>query len=339
MSTKHTTKTTAQQTSTPPIFAAPALDAVGAAVQDAIASRPGLYQGPMLAGPNAYDQQVAGSYADSAQLAQSLAQQMQGTMQGSTAAPTFEGPAGATPGTFANYDLSALAPVIAAANRPAYEQLTEQILPSMRSDLAASGAYTNSRAMTTLPEQAIRDWERQSQDTAAKIGYQDFSDYQNRLLTAFGLNTDRGLGVANVGTQRLALQPELANSIMKLSTGAGDLLAGAGDYTRKLDQMPIDDAMARWQYETQGPLAGLDVASILANIANPWGTQNSSSKTVDKTSGSMPIAQALMGAAMTAASAFAPGAGSLGSLFGKAAAPAMSNIWSSTPELDKMIGR
>lgn len=302
MSNKKTTKTKQTQTSTPPSWITPGLSTLGGLVEGNLQSRPPLYEGNFVAGPNEYDQLVAGSYADSAARAAALADQMTALTGGSMAGPTYGGPAVAQPGTFANWDVAALQPVINASINPALRALTEQVLPSLQSSMIDSGAYNSDRAMTVLPAMAMQDFNQEAQRVAAQIAYQDFSDYENRMLQAFGLNTERGLGDANVLTQRLALQPELMTTAMRLATGSGDLMAAAGGYDRSLEQMQIDDALARWNYEATAPYAGLDIASsILAQIGNPWGTQDLTGKTTQKSSGLGNVLSGALGLGMTAA--------------------------------------
>jgi hypothetical protein len=302
MSTKHTTKTNSTQTAAPPSWTAPGMQALGDAVTGAIGSRPPMYQGPMIAGPSTYDLQAPGAYASSSQDAANYAQMMQGIIGSSMQGPTFGGPAAAEAGNFANYDSTAIRPVIDAALQPVTRQLMEQILPSIASSGIESGSYGGSRNGTVLPSMALDNYSRNAGEIATGLAYQDFGDTAARALQAYGLNTQRGLGEADVMTQRLGLQPDLMNEAMRLSTGSADLLSQAGATDRANTQMGIDDALAQWQYQTTAPYAGLDTAaSILAQIGNPWGTQTGTSKTTEKTSGLGTIAQGIMGAGMMAA--------------------------------------
>ncbi len=186
---------------------------------------------------------------------------------------------------------------IEAAIHPVFKQLTEQVLPGIQSSAISSGAYSGDRANTILPGMAIRD----SNESAQRIA-------------------------AEIGERRLQMLPEFANTSMGLSTGAGDLLAGANQVGMQGQQLGIDNELARQQYELQYPFQGLDMASaLLARLSGNYGTttRDGTSTQTQTTSGLGNIVQGALGAASLAGSLFAPGAGmGLSSLF-KTAAPAM----------------
>jgi len=123
---------------------------------------------------------------------------------------SFNGMAGPAVGSFADYDASAISPVIAAATAPILRQLQESILPSLRSSAVESGAYGSTRMDNVLPSMTMAQVGRNAQELGIQTAYQDFSDMENRKQSAFGLGTQRGLG-------ELAAQ----NQAYQASTGRG----------------------------------------------------------------------------------------------------------------------
>jgi len=311
-----TTNTNQTQTNAPPSFTAPGLEQTSNLVMQALNNLPTTaYHGPMVAVPDAAGTAgVTNAYTNASTQAGGLAQWLQGTLPGLTTAPTFN-----TTLPTASYDVGTgtdLTPAINAAIHPVFQQLTEQILPQIRSSALESGAYSGDRAMSVVPGQAIDASNEIAQRIAAELGFQDYTNRENRrlqawqgdqdrLLAGYQADTQRQLGVGDLLTQRFGLMPEMADSIMRMTSSQGDLLRIANDYNTAAAQAGINNDIAMDQWSTTRPFAGLDIASqLLAQLSGNYGTQNltGTSRTVERTGGLGPIMQGVLGAASMAAS-------------------------------------
>lgn len=321
MGSKTTVKTNEVQKNTPPEWAAPGLADLGARISAIIPTMPGpQYTGDFIAQPGAAAQALPGMYRGVGDVASSLVDPTRAAMGQALELPSFEGPGlGAGTQGFSSYDPTAIRPVVDAAIQPVMRQLMEQVLPSLSSSATESGAYSGTRALTALPGMAIRDAGRNAMEIATGLGYQDFSDTQNRNLQAFGLGTDRGLGVAQSLSQRLAMYPDLADTVMRMSGAGADYYGQAAGMEQSNAQSAIDNKLAQFDYGVRYPYQGLDVAAaLLGQIANPWGTRTTTGTQTQSTGGLAPIVGGLMGAGMMAMG-MPGGAGGLTSMFGRKA--------------------
>jgi hypothetical protein len=292
------------------------------------------YGGDFVATPGALQQSVIPAYQAAAATAGSLIDPArQAALQTNWQMPEFAGP-GTEAGTqgFASYDMNAIQPVIEAAMAPYMRQLTEQILPGMQSAGIESGAYSNDRAMAVMPQQALRDTSRMAAEVGAGIGFQDFQSQQQRALEAFGLNTQRGLGTADVLSTRLSLYPELLDNIMRMSAGQADLTEQAAGYDTAMRQAELNNQIARDTYAMQAPFRGLGEAAQLYGTFAPYGTQNLSGRTntTSTTTQSQPLAGQILQGAMGVGSMLMGMPGGLSMLgLGGAAANPLINFGSS----------
>jgi hypothetical protein len=180
------------------------------------------------------------------------------------------------------YDVN---PAIDAALYNVKRQLTQDILPGIKSSALDAGAYSGDRAMMVLPNQAIQDYTDSASRTAATIGYENYRDYENRRLqayndttqnaiAAYGAETQRGLGSETANSQMLGSIGDFVNNILHTSASVGDLLKLSSDLGVSNDQAQINDALARDKYSSYAPFMGLDEASqLLATLSGNWGTQ------------------------------------------------------------------
>lgn len=311
--TKTTSNTNQTNTNAPPTFTQPGLTLAGDMTTQALANLPTTaYSGPMVAQPGNV-QGVVDAYGNAANTAGQMSTFLQGQLPGLTTAPTF----GTTLPT-AQYDAgngTDLTPAIQAAIHPVFQQLQEQVLPGIRSSALDSGAYSGDRAMSVLPEMAIRDSTDSANRIAAQLGYEDyqarearrlsgFEEDQNRALAGYNADTTRTLGTGDLMTSRMAQLPNLVDTILRASTGQGDILRGASDYQQTADQAQINDALQRDQYGQTRPFMGLDVASqILQRLSGNYGTQTGTGSTTQtqSTGGLGSVVQGLMGLASLAA--------------------------------------
>jgi hypothetical protein len=330
--TKTTQTTNNTQTNAPPSFTAPGLTLTADMVTQALQNLPTTaYGGPMVAQPG-NTAGVVDAYGSAANTAGTMSSWLQDQLPTLQTQPQFS-----TTLPTARYDAgngTDLTPAINAAIHPVFQQLTEQVLPGIRSSALESGAYSGDRAMSVVPGQAIDAANESAQRIAATLGYEDyqareerrlrgFAADEDRALAGFNADTTRGLGTGDLLTQRMGLMPELVDTILRSSSGQGDLLRIANDYQQQSDQYGIDDALARDAYSTSRPFAGLDIATqLLAALSGNYGTQtlNGTTSTVQKTGGLGPIMQGVLGAGALAAGF--PGLGSALGLGGAAAGAA-----------------
>lgn len=302
-STSNTTQNTTQ-TSTPWGPAMPGLTNLANATNAAITAAQGVpqYTGDFLALPGQLQQQVPGLYTQSSALAGSLVDPaLAAANQALGQQPTFNTNVMQGTDTFGSYDASQVAPVVEAAMAPYLRQLQEQILPSIQSAGIQSGAYSNDRAFAVMPQQAMRDTSLAAAEVGAGIAFQDFLAQQQRLQNAVGLDTTRGLGTADVLTQRLGMYPELLDTAMRMSTGQADLASQAAAYDTAMRQAEINNALARDTYNVQAPFRGLDMGANIMGTFAPYAshagtmTGTTNSKTTNTESGGL-AGQLLQGA-------------------------------------------
>lgn len=275
MGSKTTVETNETAQNTPPTWAGPGLEELGGRITSIIPTMPGeRYTGDFLAAPSGLEEGMRDRYLQTADFMRQMSIPAMDAMNANSQGPSFQMSGSAAPRSFSSYDPTAIQPVIDAAIDPVYRRLMEDILPSIGSSGIESGSYGGTRNALTLPGQAIRDFSGEAGRIATGIGYQDFSDFENRNLQAYGLDTERGLGTANTLTARLAQFPDLIDTVLRMQTGATDTEAAAGAYDRTLRQNEIDNQLAQFDYGIRYPYQGLDVAaSLLGNLAQPWGTQ------------------------------------------------------------------
>lgn len=334
MGSKTTNKTVSDQTQTaaPPSWAQPTMEQLAQQIMSGVGAVQAVphYTGDFVAQPGALQNAVPGGYLDAAALARSLVAPAQQALASSTTAPTF----GVTDAQlqpalqgFAATNPGGMDAAVRAAIDPVYKQLTESILPSLQSAGIESGAYGGSRAMTTLPELALRDFDTQAGNIASQLRYTDYNDTANRVLQGYGESTTRGLGAADVLTQRLGLTPDLLDAIMRMSGGAAELQAQGAAADTANRQSSIDNALQQYQYQIQQPFMGYDVATqLISQLAGNYGTTTShgTSTQTQSTGGLAPIIGGVIGAGMGLASLPMGGGGSLGGslvsqLFGRKA--------------------
>lgn len=331
MGSKKTTVNTSSGTQTvaPPSWTMPGILDASQRVIGAMNSLPGdKYTGDFLAPPDqAAIDQARGIYQNMAGQASDLAGYVRQNLPTVGQPITYDGPNLPT----GSYNIGSgqdLNPVIDAALRPVFTQLTEQALPGIKSSALDAGAYSNSR-VGTLQGQALRDYSQAATDTASRIAYQDYADREARRLQAYGIDTQaalegyqaatqRGLGEGNLNLERANSLPALTDTIMRLGTAGGDLITQQEALRQQAAQQVINNNLARNQYEWQYPFQGLDTATeLLARLSGNYGTTSTqgTSKTVEKTGGLGPIVQGALGAASLAA-----GLGAFGPIGGLAGA-------------------
>lgn len=316
---KTTTSSNQTQTAAPPSWALPQMQTIASGIMSGLGSIQGLpaYTGDFIAQPGAISQSVPQAYLDAAAMARSLVDPAQAALHQSMVMPTFaDSPnlSAATAG-FGASDPGGLDAAVRAAIQPVQQNLMESILPSLQSSGIESGAYGGSRAQQTLPELAMRDFSNQAGQIAAGLNYQDFTDTANRVLQAYGLSTTRGLGEANVMTDRLGLTPELLDSIMRMSGGAAELTGQAGAAQDANSQASINNALQQYQYQMQQPFMGYDIATdLITKLAGNYGTTTSqgTSTQTQKTGGLAPILGGALGLAGMALGLPTAGGGSVG---------------------------
>lgn len=215
-----------------------------------------------------------------------------------------------------------LTAAINSAMHPAFQNLTENILPGITNSALASGAYSNDRALGVLPGMAIRDATESAQRIGADLGYQGFQAEEDRRLA------------------RAGMLPDLTNLVAQLYSGQGDLIGAGTGVQTAAGQAAIDDAMARHNYSVTAPYERIaPAAQLLAQLSGNWGTQSLQGKTtsVEKGNtlgqilqGAMGVGSMLgglgvfgpLGAAAGAATRAIPSAASI---FSRAAMPSMMN--------------
>lgn len=308
--TTNVTDSTQHQTAAPPSWTMPGLSNVAGQVTDAAAHLPtSHYSGPMVAQMDpAMLAQIQNAWGATAQNAGNLA----GTLQ-STAMPQLQSLAGglnystALPNT--SYGLAPMQDATAAINsamQPVQRQLSESILPQITNSALAAGAYSGDRAMGVMPQTAIRDAQQSMQQIAATMGYQNYNDYENRRLAAYGATTGAGQQNYALDTQRqssdaaarlqaLGMQPDMINAILHTQASQGDLLRMSAELGQQNQQSGINDSLQRDAYASSSPFMGLDTASaLLAQLSGGWGTTDATGHSVQTQTQQQPLLPQLL---------------------------------------------
>lgn len=282
-SKKKTRQTTDQtQTSAPPSWTLPGLTETANRVTQAVRSLPGTgYEGDFYARPDeGLTQGIVDAYSNAANNAKNVGSQTQqgldrlqglGLDLGKTLARSpvgFNfggeggalGPAGAGLG---NLDIgrvndpsqfthragaTELDRAIAAGIDPVFENLEERVLPQIRSSALASGAYGNSRALATLPGQAIENATDEASNIAGKYAFEGlqreedrrlsaYSDYERNKLASFGLNSEAAQAEerARIAAQQERTRAYGAQTERGLGQANIEAELAAGDADRRLE--------------------------------------------------------------------------------------------------------
>lgn len=301
MTTKKTSKTNFNQTQTaaPPSWTQPGLQTTAGLVENAIGQIPqSHYSGQQVAYMDAPTLQgIQDAWGNTANLAGYYADWMGNQLDPLSARWDFQSTL--PTGSFNMGSMYDVEPVIQASLTPVYEQLMYNILPSIQSSSLDAGAYTGDRAMKVLPLDALSKFSQAAGDIAAKIGYQNYSDFENRRLAAWQGDQDRLLGAYNAETARglgseqnsmgyMGAIGDYVSNILRNSASVGDLLNMSAQLGVTNEQAMINDLLARDQYASYSPFLGLDQASaLLRELSGNWGTQTSQGqqKTTEKTGG------------------------------------------------------
>jgi hypothetical protein len=334
--TKTVTKTDQNQTQTaaPPAWTAPGLVDAGARVTAAMNQLPTThYSGPMVASmdPTAV-QNIMNAWGQTGQNAGNLAGWMQNQLPQLTANQNFS-----TQLPDTSYSLAPkqeLDNVIRASIAPVQRQLMEQILPSLNSSALDAGAYSGDRAMKVLPGQALQQFGDTAGNIAANLGYEDYNNYENRRLQAYGMQTQAGQQNYSLDTARQQEQAQSHNqqtSILHNQASQGDLLQMAAQLEQQQRQSAIANATGMDQYASQSPFMGLDTASqLLATLSGRYGTDTMQGHSTSVQTQSQPLGMQLLQGALgigSLAMGMPGGAGGIGALLGggaKAASGASS---------------
>lgn len=294
MGSKTTVKTQEQQKNEPPSWAQPGLSELGRRITAIIPQVPGSkYTGDFIAQPSQAEQQIPGLYGDLADFMRSTTPAAMEAMNKAWTPANFAGPGVRS---FSEYDPTAIQPVVQAATAPIMRQLTEQVLPGLQSSGIESGAYGGSRSTSTLPTMALAESAERMGEIGTRLAFEDFQAEEARRLQSFGLGTERGLGEAATLSQRLAMFPDLLDTVLRTQAGAADTDAQAAAYDRMLEQMEIDNQLAKFDYGIRQPFQGLDVAAaLLGNLAQPWGTRSISGTQTQSQGGLGQLLQAGLG--------------------------------------------
>lgn len=169
---------------------------------------------------------------------------------------------------------------IDAATRPIYNNLTERVLPAVRSGANQAGQFGGSR-QAIAESLASRDAATAAGDTAAKIVGQSYGTGVDAMTKALGLSgsTAQNLNIPAMTT------------------------SGVGDVRQNLLQQILGEGASKWNYEQMLPLLmGKELTSIAGALPNAGTTTTGNSPTPNKAVSS--LGGALSGAA--AGSAFGP---------------------------------
>lgn len=312
MGSKKKTTQVSNSTSTaaPPSWTQPGFEAVSGQLMNAInGPKAPAYTGDFVAAPDAgLTQQAIDQYLATAGKATDLS----GFLESQLA------PLMARNDT--RYDVgdynSTLAPAIEAAMAPVFRNLTEKVLPGIRSSATDSGAYSGSRAMAVLPGMAMDAASRNAQEIGAGMAFEDYQAREARRLDAY--KTDEQLAL-----ERTGMLPALIDNILKSSAGGAQMTEGALNLGQARDQSVINNNLAKHDYAVKQPFEGMDIATqLLQALSGNYGTTTNQGKTVttEKTGGLGSVVQGALGLASMAASmgAFGPLAGAAGAAAGGA---------------------
>jgi hypothetical protein len=326
---KETVTTNQVQEAKPISWADPVMQQIAGGITGALGQVQGVpdYTGEFIAQPGALQLGVPGAYMDAAALAKSLVDPAMQAFNASMVMPEFALDPNVLKAAMQGFGATnpeGMIGAVEAATKPVYRTLTEQLLPQLMSSGIESGAYGGTRSQQTLPGMVIRDAGAEMQDIAARLYYEDYNAAAERALAAYGLDTERNLGLGNLQTDRLGLTPDLLDTIMRMGGGSAELTAAAAGYDTANQQAVIDNMLKKYEYAKTEPFMGYDIATdLISRLASGYGTQttNGTQTAVTKTGGLAPIVGGVLGAGMGLAGLPMAGGGSLGgslvsSLFG-----------------------
>lgn len=280
------------------------------------------YDGDFVARPDAaLTDQISQAYQGSAAQSRDASSQVLDLRNNLTDA-TFGGPGDLDPTRWQGDDGGVrLDSALNAAIQPVLRQLTDQILPGIKSSAIESGAYSGDRAMQVLPTEAIAETGARASEITQQLAYEGFQQeqqrdlaaataYEDALARAFALSTERGLGLSADKRANVGLGADLLNQSMLFSASEGDLLSAARDALLMEETANVQNDLARDAYDIAYPYEGIDIAaSLLDQIAGKWSKQKQ--QTTEKTGG--------LGSVVQGAAGLVSGLGALG-VFGPAGA-------------------
>lgn len=162
---------------------------------------------------------------------------------------------GYKPPTFGSYDTSAIQPVIESLTRPIFQKYQENVIPQIKSQATANGAYQ--APYRSAEDIAQRNFLGELTNTATQVGYQDFSDFRNLLTNA---NSQELQAAGSI--------PGLYNNALGAASGYAGLLGQLGAGYESLGQRDIDEALKRNQYDRT---YGFQDVGNLMNLLLPAG--------------------------------------------------------------------
>ena len=241
-------------------------------IQDFAAATPQRYQGNQVAGfnPNniAGQNAVLGQVGEIADVGQNAANANNFYTSGHIWDP------GANPN---------LQGAIDATTRPLYTQLTNEILPAIRSDATNTGNFGSSR-QGIAEAGAIGKTQQAAADAAAKVAQNEYDTNVNAQLKAE------------------ALSPTVQQGL----TAPGTVQSGVGDVQRALEQAEINQNVQNFNFDQYAPfLQAQDLVSLIQGL--PGGSTVSTGNVPQTNMGLQALGGAASGAAL--GSAIFPGVG------------------------------
>lgn len=184
---------------------------------------------------------------------------------------------------------------IDATTRPLYQNLTNTVLPAIRTDATQTGNYGSSR-QGVAEGLATQSTQQAAADAAAKVA-------QNEYET-------------NVAAQQRA--EALVPTLQQAQTTAGTVQSGVGDVQRALDQARTNEAVQNFNYDQYAPfLQSQDLVSLMQGL--PGGGTISTGNVPQANTGMQALGGAATGAAL--GSAIFPGVGTAAGALGGALLP------------------
>lgn len=165
--------------------------------------------------------------------------------------------------------------VIQAAIDPLRQDLTQNILPGVQSKAISEGAYGGAR-QDFLTEKAINDFERNAQNTAANINYQDLS--RTDALSQQDLNQRReNIPKSSLAEQNLlSTAPGLTSAGLNADLAPNDVLNQIGNTYQLQNQDQLDALYQQWQQQQAAPWQGLPEYANIVTGSNTGGTTTQS---------------------------------------------------------------
>jgi len=282
---------TVTNTSTPPKYALPYLTDIAQKASGAYGqTSQGVYPYQLSADPNALQ---LGAQANEATLANNAANSNLG--QGYRDAGQI-GMNELNSGYLHSLDNTSFNPthadtsgVIQAAIDPLREDLMQNILPSIKSKAISEGAYGGPR-QDFATTQAVNDFERNAQNTAATINYNDLA--RTDALSQQDLNQRReNIPKSSLAEQNLlSVAPGLASQGFQADLMPNDVLDQVGNAYQLQHQDQLDQLYQRWQMQQAAPWQGLPEYSQIISGNTIGGTSTSTQP------GQSPIMGGLQGA-------------------------------------------